>query len=77
MTEPQPQRRQGALLGRSQERLAEAADVSAPTVVNFETGVSKPQTNHLKAIQRALEEAGIEFIRSNGGGPGVRLSQPE
>ena len=25
------------------------------------------------AIRRALEEAGLEFIEENGGGPGVRL----
>jgi hypothetical protein len=25
------------------------------------------------AIRRALEDAGIEFIDENGGGPGVRL----
>ena len=25
------------------------------------------------AIRRALENAGIEFIEENGGGPGVRL----
>ena len=27
----------------------------------------------LLAVQRALENAGIEFIDENGGGPGVRL----
>ena len=25
------------------------------------------------AVRRALEEAGVEFIDENGGGPGVRL----
>jgi hypothetical protein len=25
------------------------------------------------AVRRAFEEAGIEFIEENGGGPGVRL----
>ena len=28
------------------------------------------------AIRRALEEAGVEFIDENGGGPGVRLRKP-
>ena len=28
--------------------------------------------NHV-ALRRALEEAGVEFIDENGGGPGVRL----
>ena len=27
----------------------------------------------LAAIRRALEEAGVQFIAENGGGPGVRL----
>ena len=28
------------------------------------------------AVRRALEEAGVEFIDENGGGPGVRLREP-
>jgi len=28
------------------------------------------------AIRRALENAGVEFIDENGGGPGVRLRKP-
>jgi len=28
------------------------------------------------AVRRALEEAGVEFIDENGGGPGVRLRKP-
>jgi hypothetical protein len=27
------------------------------------------------SIRRALEEAGVEFIDANGGGPGVRLRE--
>ena len=30
-------------------------------------------TTAITAIRRALENAGIEFIDENGGGPGVRL----
>jgi hypothetical protein len=30
----------------------------------------------LAAIRRTLEEAGVQFISENGGGPGVRLRQP-
>jgi hypothetical protein len=29
------------------------------------------------AVRRALEEAGVEFIDENGGGPGVRLRKSE
>ena len=38
----------------------------------------KPETNSpgratLEVVKRALEDAGVEFIDENGGGPGVRL----
>jgi transcriptional regulator with XRE-family HTH domain len=50
--------------------LAEAAQVSTNTVTRLEAGEPlKPRT--VKAIQRALEAAGVEF--TNGGQPGVRL----
>ena len=65
-----------ALLGWSQERLAQAAQVAVPTVTNFENGVSMPVRNNLLAIRTAIETAGVVFIPSNGGGPGVRLRDP-
>jgi hypothetical protein len=37
-----------------------------------ETETSLTAANDL-AIRRALEDAGVEFIDENGGGPGVRL----
>jgi transcriptional regulator with XRE-family HTH domain len=52
--------------------LAEAAKVSADTVVRFERGETlRPRT--VEAIRAALEAAGVEFIEENGGGAGVRL----
>ena len=39
----------------------------------FEGGTSAPMGNNLRAIQEALETAGIEFIPEDGGGAGVRL----
>ncbi len=45
--------------------------------MNFENGISRPQINNLRAIQHALEEAGVDFISANGGGPGVRLKNPD
>jgi len=35
-----------------------------------------PMANNLKAMQIALENAGIEFIPENGGGAGVRKRKP-
>ena len=65
-----------ALLGWSQERLAQAAQVAVPTVTNFENGVSTPVRNNLLAVRSALETAGVVLIPANGGGPGVRLREP-
>lgn len=60
------------LLGWSQLRLALAADLPLPAIVEFEFGApTTPEV--IEAIQTALEAAGIEFIPENGGGAGVRL----
>jgi predicted transcriptional regulator len=64
-----------ALLGWSQEDLAHHSSVSEPTVARLESldGQIAGRPNTAKKITGALEEAGIEFIGENGGGPGVRL----
>lgn len=64
-----------ALLKWKVEDLAKNAQVSPNTVVRFEAekGVNMAT---LKAIQAALEEAGILFIHENGGGVGVRFRSP-
>lgn len=64
-----------ALIDWSQATLAASANLSEITIRKFETGRVIPHPNNLAAIQRALEEAGVEFIPENGGGPGVRLRQ--
>jgi transcriptional regulator with XRE-family HTH domain len=52
------------------EDVAEMAQVAAGTIVRFERGEElKPRT--VEAIQRAFEEAGVEFI--NDDAPGVKL----
>jgi hypothetical protein len=48
--------------------------VSGPTVRNFENGTITPRRASLAAIQRALEDAGVEF--TNGDEPGVKLKKP-
>jgi hypothetical protein len=54
----------------SQSDLARAAVVPAASIADFETGAwLRPED--LDAIQKALEQAGVEFI--DGGQPGVRL----
>lgn len=63
-----------AALGLTVRQLAAKAGVSHDTIVRLEGGEElKPRT--VDAIQRALEEAGVEFIAENGGGAGVRLAR--
>ena len=54
--------------------LARLANVSTNTVVRLERG-DGVHSRTSAAIATVLEEAGIEFIDENGGGPGVRLRQ--
>ena len=62
-----------ALIGWSRADLAKAAQVSERTITDFERGARSPINASLAALTRALEEAGVEFIPENGGGPGLRL----
>jgi DNA-binding transcriptional regulator YiaG len=67
-----------ALLGWSQTKLAEAANVHFRTVHDFEKGARKPIGATLAVLRRALEDGGVVFIPVNGGGgQGVRLRDPE
>jgi transcriptional regulator with XRE-family HTH domain len=63
------------LLGWSQERLAAEADIHTRTVRNFEGGKGRPLMRILQMMQRALEDAGVEF--TNGSGPGVQMRKPK
>jgi transcriptional regulator with XRE-family HTH domain len=65
-----------ALINLDQNELAARASVSRGVIIDFEKGKRTPGTNNLAAIRTALEAAGIAFIESNGGGPGVRLRDP-
>jgi hypothetical protein len=60
----------------TQPELARAASLGLSTVVDFERRRREVSEEAIKAMRRALEAAGIEFIDENGGGPGVRLKKP-
>jgi DNA-binding XRE family transcriptional regulator len=60
-----------ALLGITQQQLADAVGVAKHTVVRFETEQNEPRPLTVKALQDELERRGIEF--QNSGDPGVRL----
>jgi predicted transcriptional regulator len=62
-----------ALLGMKQTELAVKSGVSEISIKNIERGVTDPRTSTLTAIASALESAGVEFIREDGGGHGVML----
>jgi transcriptional regulator with XRE-family HTH domain len=49
------------LLGWSQDELAGSSNVSTSSVKTFEYGRNLPSASIREAVQRALEDAGIEF----------------
>ena len=64
-----------AALGWSVRDAGEHATCGANTVSRFETGTDARDST-IRALRAAYEAAGLIFIDSNGGGPGVRLSRP-
>jgi transcriptional regulator with XRE-family HTH domain len=42
------------------------SEVTKKTIADFERGATKPYVATTKAIQRALEAAGVEFLPDNG-----------
>ena len=63
-----------ALLGWSQRELARRSRLSVTWVKKFEAGRDGFIPVAVAAAQRALEEAGVEFL--DGERPGVRLRRP-
>jgi predicted transcriptional regulator len=59
------------LVDMDQRTLADGAMVTPGVIIDFEKGRRVTTRNNLAAIQRVLEEAGVEF--TNGDAPGVRL----
>jgi transcriptional regulator with XRE-family HTH domain len=67
-----------ALLGWTQDELAESSGMSGPTVKRLEAAGGDSiggRAETAEAIVGALQKAGVEFIPENGGGIGVRLSK--
>ena len=63
-----------ALIGWSQQALADAARVSSMTVKRAEgSGNPAASADAVAALRAALEDAGVVFLEENGGGAGVRL----
>ena len=67
-----------ALIGMEQSELAALAKVNVNTIRNMESAGMGPipgRATTVRAVQAALEAAGVEFIPENGG-VGVRLRRP-
>ena len=64
-----------ALLRWSAEDLAAESKIGVATIRRAELteGQTSMTAANEAAVRAALEEAGVEFIDENGGGPGVRL----
>lgn len=77
MITPNQSRAGRALLGITQQELAEAANVNARTVLDFESGKRSPVPSTLTILEQTLERLGVLIIPENGGGAGVRLVKPQ
>ena len=66
-----------ALLGWSQQQLADKAIVSLNAVARLEKGIVDSRISTVQAIQKALVKAGIEFLDADQKGEGVRLKSPK
>ena len=66
------------LLRWTADDLAKRSKVGLSTIKRTEAaeGPMRLTAANADAIQRALEDGGIEFIPENGGGAGVRLRKP-
>lgn len=53
--------------------LAEATGLHRNTISNLEVGRFGGDPSTLELIEKVLTKSGVQFIKENGGGPGVRL----
>ncbi len=65
-----------ALLGWSQQALADKAIVSLNAVTRLERGQVDSRLSTLRAVEHALIKGGIELIPAEEKGEGVRLRKP-
>ncbi len=65
-----------ALLGWTQQDLADRAIISINALARLENGQVDSRISTLKAVQQVLLQAGIDFLPASDRGEGVRLSDP-
>lgn len=66
-----------ALLGWSQQQLADKAIVSLDALARLEKGSVDSRVSTVAAVQKALTNAGIEFLSADQRGEGVRFREPK
>ena len=65
-----------AMLGLSAGDLAKLSGLGTATIQRMESrGTGSSSAANVETVQKALENAGVVFISSNGDGPGVRLKK--
>lgn len=75
MISPRQIRAARALLGWSQQELADRAVLSLNAVKRLEAAHGDPRMSTVSAVKAALEAGGVEFIPAAGGkGEGLRLT---
>lgn len=77
MITPAQMRAGRALLGWSQQQLADAASIGLASVNNYERGVSDPRLSTLLKVRNVMAAAGVIFIEpASGEGEGAKLAKP-
>jgi len=79
MIRPEQSRAARALLGWTQQELADAADLGIVTIQKFESGQTRPQKGTIRLIRETFEHHGITFITEGGVGlilSGINASKP-
>jgi transcriptional regulator with XRE-family HTH domain len=77
MITPRQIRAARGLLNWSQQELADSAIISLNALARLERGAVDPRTSTLSAVEKALTDAGIEFLPEGEKGEGVRLALPQ
>ena len=77
MITPRQIRAARALLGWSQQQLADKAIVSLNAITRLEKGKVDSRLSTVSAVERALAKAGVDFLPAGERGEGVRLRSPK
>jgi predicted transcriptional regulator len=77
MITPRQIRAARALLGWSQQQLADKAIVSLNAVTRMEKGRVDSRMSTITALEKTLSKAGVEFLPAGDKGEGVRMKSPK